>query len=218
VDAYYSSTKLASSDPVNARVGPAGLTINGSQVNREADFYRAAARTFYPGYNRETRVAFRVAANYADWDSCVSAAALQFSQLPTQGDLLFVLTTAQLRLANAVIDSVVATQIVGIGLGFEYAFRGGLFVSEGISAPLGSDIMKTINQALTSGTFSQAITYPVAFASSPTGIVLQLSAPDGGTMFGWQIRESSRTAAGFTVDFDAAVPAPGYKLTGAAFL
>lgn len=140
--------------------------------------------------------------------------------LNVQDDLTYVDDVA--GVAYTMADAVCAariTQRIGVCVFIDYTFTGSRFTSDDVpDAPTETDTVKAINQALTAATVEQAIAYDTAFASAPRGISLQLSAPDGGAIFGWQIRESSRTAAGFTVDFDAAVPASGYKLTGIAVL
>lgn len=140
--------------------------------------------------------------------------------LPVQDDLTYV--DDVVGVAYVMADAVCQARMVqhlGVLVVIEYTFTGARFVSDDVpGAPTDSDTVKAINQALTIGTVEQAIAFDVAFASAPRGITLQLSAPDGGAMFGWQIRESTRTAAGFTVDFDQGVPAAGYKLTGIAVL
>ena len=108
---------------------------------------------------------------------------------------------------------------LGLSVVVRYTLKGGTFYTEDVPTPDSSaDLVKAINQALTSGTTSQAIVFDVAFATPPRALSLNLSAPDSGATFGFQVRESTRTAAGFTVDFDATVPASGYKLTGIALL
>jgi len=140
--------------------------------------------------------------------------------LPLQADFTYVDTVAGGAWIMA--DAVCSARIIGrqgSAVTVEYVFTGARFETEDVpDAPTDTDTVKAINQDLTMGTVSQAIAYDVPFGSSPRGLSPVLSAPDGGAMFGLQIRESSRTAAGFTVDFDNAVPAAGYKLTGVAVL
>lgn len=154
-----------------------------------------------------------------------TAAALQFmltheDVLPVQDDLTYVDDVA--GIAYTMADAVAQARILerrGTVVFVAYTFTGSRFESDDVpDAPTDTDTVKAINQSLTAATASQAIAFDVPFASAPRAITLALSAPDGGTMFGFQIRESTRTAAGFTVDFDALVPASGYKLTGLALL
>jgi len=217
----YSSTTLASSNLALGRVGPSGLTFTGTPLVDVAQFFRAANATVYGRGDGPEECAFSVLVGpFASEADALNFAALHRSSLPLTGTLTIVddLGVTAVQLANAVREVRVG-QIIGVSVRLDYKFTGSVFTSTSVPVyPTDTDLVKAINQALTSGTTSQAIAYDVAFSSSPRGITLQLSAPDGGLMFGWQIRESSRTPAGFTVDFDAAVPATGYKLTGIALL
>ena len=59
------------------------------------------------------------------------------------------------------------------------------------------------------------VTYPAAFQSAPAGLYVQLVVPTGQETF--TIAVDDQTASGFRVDFGAAVPAAGYKLSVQAF-
>lgn len=61
----------------------------------------------------------------------------------------------------------------------------------------------------------KVITFPAAFQSAPQGLYIQLIVPTGQASF--TIMVGSITAAGCVVDFGAAVPAAGYKLSVQAF-
>jgi hypothetical protein len=153
------------------------------------------------------------------------AAALQFfltheDTLPLQGDLTYVdsVAASALTMADAVC-SVRMGQLVGTCVFCDYNFTGARFESDDVpSAPTDTDTVKAINEVLTASITSKAIAFDVPFAAAPRGIGLTISAPDAGATVEFQIRESSRTASGFTVDFAAAIPASGYKLTGFALL
>lgn len=66
---------------------------------------------------------------------------------------------------------------------------------------------------LSVGVSEQAITYPTAFDTAPSALLVQLIVPTGGFSFGAQPVDSTRTASGFTVQLGAQVPDTGYKLS-----
>jgi SPP1 family predicted phage head-tail adaptor len=72
---------------------------------------------------------------------------------------------------------------------------------------------QTFEVTLDEGDIDKAITYPTAFASSPTGIYVALVIPSGGYTFTFAVVDGSRDADGCTIDFGAAIPAAGYKLS-----
>lgn len=195
------------------------MAFNGQPILDVAQFINSDYATVYGRGDGPVEFTFSVTALF---DS--SAAALQFCALhreaiAVQGDLQIIDDDLGVTLLLA--DAVREVRFFprGAAVLVNYKFTGSHFTTTDEPDLSGdTDYVKAINQSLTSGTTSQAITYGAPFLSAPRGISLQLSAPDGGLMFGWQIRESSRTASGFTVDFDAAVPATGYKLTGIAAL
>ncbi len=57
------------------------------------------------------------------------------------------------------------------------------------------------------------VEYPLPFTASPSGLSVQLITPAGGSGFTVVVDQDSRTAAGFTVNLGALVPAAGYKLS-----
>lgn len=69
--------------------------------------------------------------------------------------------------------------------------------------------------SLVPGSVSKAIVFPAAFQSAPQGLDIQLVVPSGQETF--TLTVGTPTATGVTVDFGAAVPASGYKLSVMAF-
>lgn len=76
-------------------------------------------------------------------------------------------------------------------------------------------LVNVFDVSLAQGSVSKTITFPVAFQSPPQGLYVQLVVPTGQETF--TIAVGAPTASGVTVDFGAAVPAPGYKLSVQAF-
>lgn len=60
---------------------------------------------------------------------------------------------------------------------------------------------------------TKAITYPTAFATSPSGVWCKVLVPAGGFAIDSNPLNATRTAAGCTIQLAAAVPASGYKLS-----
>lgn len=217
---YFSTTLIASSDPALLRMGPSGMSVNGSPIVQVEQLFKADRATVYGRGDGPVEISFSVDVKFFTEAQVAAFIGTHRESLPVQSELVLTddLETASLVMADAV-RAVNFPRILGTSVTVEYKFTGSRFTSEDVPTfPTDTDYVKAINQALTNGAVEQAIAFDAAFVSAPRGISLQLSAPDGGAMFGWQIRESTRTAAGFTVDFDAAVPAVGYKLTGIAVL
>lgn len=76
-------------------------------------------------------------------------------------------------------------------------------------------LVNVFDLVLAAGSVAKQVTYPIAFKSAPAGLYVQLLVPTGLASF--PITVSNETAAGFTVDFGAVVPAAGYKLSVQAF-
>ena len=199
-----------------------GISVNGEQIIDEAGFFGAASRSYFGRGLYSTTLDFSVRRFFNTSREAEVFVLTHFAALPNTGDVQVTCgsgTDLQVcRMVNAVI-SAVPVAFLGLSVVVRYTLKGGVFYTEDVPTPDSSaDLVKAINQVLTSGTTSQAIAFDTAFATPPRALSLNLSAPDNGATFGFQVRESTRTAAGFTVDFDAAVPASGYKLTGIALL
>lgn len=71
--------------------------------------------------------------------------------------------------------------------------------------------------ALASGVFSQAVTFPVAFASTPAVVHVLIAPPSGGSYIPAVVQGGTASASGFTALLGAATPALGYTLQWVAF-
>lgn len=216
-----SASYLFASESLAVGRVPSGLRLNGAPIVDVAQFFRADFATVYGRGFGPFELTVSVWRFFSTEAAALSFQLTHASTIPQTADLTVVddAATIALTMAGAVCSARVGPRL-GLAVLVEYTFIGARFLSDAVpESPEGdTDTVKAINQALTAATVEQAVAYDLPFAAAPRGISLQLSAPDAGVMFGWQIRESSRTAAGFTVDFDAAVPAAGYKLTGIAVL
>lgn len=65
---------------------------------------------------------------------------------------------------------------------------------------------------LTEGESTLVHVYEIAFPSKPRGLKVSLLPPDGGYEFTTAINVTSPSATGFTADFGALVPGPGYRV------
>lgn len=215
-----SASYLYASESLAVGRVPFGLRLNGSPVIDAAQLFRAAYATVYGRGLGPVELSFGVWRFFSTEAAALSFALTHPTSLVQTADLTLVddAATVALTMAGAVIAAQIG-QRLGLAVLVQYTVTGARFLSDDVpEAPTDSDTVKAFNQALTAATVEQAIVFDTPFASAPRGLTLQLSAPDAGTMFGWQIRESTRTASGFTVDFDNPVPAAGYKLTGIAVL
>ncbi len=204
--------------------GTSGASWNGSQVNDEAAFFRAAAKSFFPRGSRETKFAFRVSRGFETEADAIEFAALHFGELPQEGTLLLTdeEETFALSLAGAVIEDFKAGDVKGVSLVVEYAFRGGLFTSEDVPDPDhtdedGNDIMKIATVNLDVDDQEKTVTFVTPFGAAPRSIKLIIEAPGvapGVAVVG--IRD--RSATGFTAVFAAAIPDTGYVLLWEASL
>ena len=82
-------------------------------------------------------------------------------------------------------------------------------------AEAAAPLVNVFDVSLAQGTTSKDIVFPIAFQSAPQGLYVQLIVPTGQETF--TISVGVPTANGVTVDFGAAVPASGYKLSVQAF-
>lgn len=216
----YSNTHIASPLLAAGRVGPFDMSLNGQPVLDVFHYFGAANATVLEHGDGPVELEYSVTRLFSSEADMLLFVATHREALPRQADHIIIDDDeARALVLEDAVRSVTFSQLRGASCLVRYKFTGSRMVSDDVpDEPVDTDFVKAINQALTAASAEQAIVFDVPFASAPRGISLQLSAPDGGTMIGWQIRESTRTAAGFTVDFDNLVPAVGYKLTGIAVL
>jgi hypothetical protein len=217
VDIYYGNTQLASSGVE----GPSGLRINGQQVVDEAGLFRASAQTFYGRGNKSTRVQFSRWRMFESVKAAEVHCARIVAELPVQADLLLVAGETgdqqDLRLPNAVFVSCDPQQ-KGKSVLTTFEFVGGIFLSEDVTIPDESDLVKAGTVDLTAAEESKAITFAVPFGATPSGVTATLLAPNLGAGFDVWIDHSTVSATGFTAIFADPVPGAGYKLSWIAVL
>lgn len=211
---YYSSSLLASGNPIHGRVGPVGIAINNQQVNDPAQIFRAEAEAYY-GRARSNDLSFGVDCDLSTWEAAVQYAALLFATLPKNGDILFTNDAGSplFAIEAAAIQSVQAANLRGSVIGLQFRFLGGTATSEDLPAiPEEGDAVKTKVVDLSAAETSKAVVYDSPFASTPKFVQATVSAPDGGTAIFAIPRESTRSASGITFDLTDAIPGAGYKL------
>ena len=71
--------------------------------------------------------------------------------------------------------------------------------------------VQTFTVELTDGAASQAVEFATAFPSVPRGLKATLLPPSDGYEFTAALVVKSLTAAGFSLEFGAIVPGPGYR-------
>ena len=212
------------------------LRLNGEQLVDEAEFFRAAQKTFFPRGNVSVEFSFVV---HWSFPSIVAAEVffLTFlNQLPMTnadaGPLQCVCgadtpATAQtVYMQNCVLEKVRMVEIVGTSIDVEYTI-----VGSGFSSSVPSNVPSYPNQnevvqvfrrgqiALTPGATSQAVTFSSSLPGMPgADPYCWISGPTGSTMFDCWCMHDSVTTAGFTAGFGAAVPGSGYYLNFAVFM
>ncbi|MDD2763488.1 MAG: hypothetical protein PHE83_05880 [Opitutaceae bacterium] len=215
----YSTTLICSDQVALGRLG-AGASWQGQPIIDAAQFFRAAVATVYGRGDGPEEFSLRVWALFATVAAALHFCGTHRASLPVQADLILVDEggTIQLRMADAV-RSVRIVERRGLAVLVDYNFTGSKFASEDVSAePDPTDLMKVGILDLTGGDESKAVVFDVPFASSPRAVHVTVLAPAGGFVIGAGVDESTRTTAGFTARFGAAIPATGYKLSWTAIL
>lgn len=213
--AKYGNTWLA----LGGLEGTSGANWNGTQVNDDLAFFRAAARSFTPRGGRETVFGFRVGRGFDTEALAAEFCGLHFGQLPVQGDLLLTdeESTFALTLADAVLESVRIADVIGTFVVVEYSFRGGLFTGsetvpdeDDIDAD-GNDTMKLNVENLSLNDETKAIVFITPFGGVPRKVNFVVEAPGSSPGVG-NAGVRSVSASGFTAVFSAAIPDTGYKI------
>ena len=216
----FAGVLLASQNVALGRSGPFGQRLNGSQVNDPTAFFGATAGSYYARGNRGTVYSFSVNWLFTTEDACEAFLFDHFRLLPEQGDLVVTASDGTTRiLEDAVIDDPQFSEIRGCVCVVTYTFRGGLFVSEDAPDPDedGTNAMKLDEVALDMGDESKLVAFVTPFGGVPK-VVVTLNVPDAGLPFSCVVKKTTISAAGFTVQLGAAVPAADYSFTYIAIL
>lgn len=208
----YSSTWLAS----GGLQGTSGANWNGQQVNDEAQFFRAAASTFYARGNRSTKFGFGVNTGFNTEADAIAFAALQINGLPQQADLTVSdeLGRIAVVLSSAVLDSV-TPKVDGINVFTRYEFSGGVWASTDVPPNPSEDRVKVGQQALSINDESAAVIFATPFAAVPTTVNCWCVPPNSSaTVFFIQsvALKDSISATGFTAKIGFPIPDAGWYL------
>jgi hypothetical protein len=125
--ASYAGTVIA---PGGLLGEPGNLRINGKPINEAAQFFRAAAMTWFTRANYATEISFSVTRNFGDLASAGVFACTHGGSLAGQGDLVLTLgdsgDTATETISAAVLQSVQVV-MTGVAVTVTYTFSGGNF-------------------------------------------------------------------------------------------
>ena len=213
------------------------IALDGEQIVDEADFFRAATRTFFPRGN--ISVSFEFTVHYVF--NTLGAAEVFLLTLPGQvpmtsadnGVLQCICApeipsqTATCYMSGAVLRKCSIVKAVGVSISVRYSFVGPGFTSSvpgtGLPTyPNPNEITQVFRRgkiALLPGATSQAVTYTSALPGAPgADPYCWISGPTGGAMFDCWTADDTVTTAGFTAQFAAAVPGSGYYLNYAVFM
>lgn len=194
----------------------AGLSLNGTQLNDEAQFYRAASTTLYARGGRAHAIGFGATRGFNSVLEAERFVHEHFSTLPEQADLVFFIGAGDEQIVtypDAVIDAV-GVSYIGTSVRLQYSLRA--------SAPLfdeppptvtepDADMIKRGTTAIANGATSVAVTFSVPFAGTPV-VTVSMQSPNGGDAIWAWVRDGTVSTTGFTADLSGAVPSGDYKL------
>ncbi len=207
----YSSTWLAT----GGLQGTSGANWNGQQVNDEAQFFRAAAVTYYARGNRSTKFGFGVNLQFNTNADALLFAAVQLNALPQQADLTVSDDpgTVAVLLASAVLDSV-TPKVEGVNVFVRYEFSGGIWTSQSVPPDPTADTVKRGSTLLAINDESKSITFATPFGSVPTTVDAWIAPPSTGSVKQIQVAvlQDTITPTGFTVSIGFPIPETGFYL------
>lgn len=217
------TTLLADADLALGYAGPLALILNGTQLYDEADFFRAAAPTFFPRGNIQTRLQFQVTRIFATLRQAQAFALQHWGSIPRSG--LVTVTAGDgsssqtLYLRNAIVDSAQVLSVRGVAVAVQYIIRGGLWESDipvdeipGPPDPGESfAVIRRAEVAITAGATSVAVVFSSPLAATPI-VVATVSRPAGGDAIWPIIDQDTVTVDGFTADLSGTPSDGTYKL------
>lgn len=206
---YYGSQYLAS----GGLEGTRGINFNGSFLIDEAQFFRAAAATFFARGNRSTTLGFAVSRNFDSEADALYFAAISQNALPGSADLLVSDEegTIVVALEGAVLEGVSVGPIIGSSVDVSYQFRGGIFVPSVLPPEPPSDTVITGNVALALNDETKAVVFDTPFAIAPTSVECWVVPASGAPVLFIQSVPLHDTIdiAGFTAALGFPIPSDG---------
>lgn len=215
----FGSTYLARGDVESA----GGVSLNGQQINVEAQFCRALAATFFARGQRSASFGFYVTRRFNSVREANRFAFEHFSTLPEQDELsLHVGSDADgewIKFAAAVIDVCSCTPL-GTTVTVQYGFRVAT-VSTDVPPPTVTEptdeMIKRGETAIGAGDDTVNVVFSTPFSGTPIILQPHVELPSsGGDKIFAHVVKSSISAAGFTAVLTAPTPASGYYLAWGA--
>jgi hypothetical protein len=208
----YASTWLAP----GGIYGTNGAQWNGQQVNDEADFFRAAAVSFFPRGNRSTTFGFSVLVSFDTEGEAMKFAATQMNSLPEQADLQVVSDDGiyAVILTDAVLVGFMPGRVVGCSVIASYSFAGGVFAVQAEPPVPPTYNVQTGKIALNAADESRVVTFPLQFSGTPTSVECWIvpATPSSIKFIQAAVLSDTITNAGFTAVFGYPIPEAGYFL------
>lgn len=192
--------------------GTRGISFNGAFLVDEAQFFRAAAMSFFARGNRSTNIGFSVSRSFASESDALIFASLSQNTIPGQADL-FVSDeegTTVVALEDAVLEAVSVGPLIGTSVEVAYQFRGGIFVPS-VLPPQPSDNVITGNVALALNDELKAVVFLTPFAVVPTSVEAWV-VPDSGAPIKFIAAtplKDTITTTGFTAAIGFPIPSNG---------
>jgi hypothetical protein len=196
--------------------GTNGAQWNGTQVNDETEFFRAAAASFFPRGNRTTTFSFSVIETLDSEGEAMLFAATRMNELPEQADLQVVSDDGvyAVILRNAVLTSFQPGRVIGCSVEVSYSFAGGVFAVQAEPPVPPTYNVQTGKIALNAADESRVVTFPLQFSGTPTSVECWIVPATASSIKFIQAAVLSDTInnAGFTAVFGFPIPEAGYFL------
>lgn len=199
----------------------AGVSVNGRQVVQEANFLRAATASLFARKNRSIQLSFSVQRTFGTIRACEEFVLNHHNTLVDSGTLtarvgLNTESPYDVLLQNAVLEAVSFPRYTGVAAEVQYQFRAPKVSGIVYSPPPDAD-MRTGTLSINNGVSTQTFT-GLAFPSAPLRVLAIVVKPLNGAQIFATVVDGTLTTDGFRVDFDATIPAAGYKLNYLAVL
>lgn len=218
------TTLLASPDLALGRVGPAGLAVNGQQILDDADFFRAAAPTFFVRGTEGVTLQFSVTRLFSSVRAAEAFILLHFNSTPLEGLLTCTCgdagDTQTVYLRDAKVQTVQLPGYRGTSVGVQYTIRGAEFTSDVPPEEIPGEpddgegefiVLRRGKIAIDAAAESVDVVFSSPLSSVPV-VTATVSRPAGSPKVGCTLDEDSVTITGFSVELDAPTPDGTFKL------
>lgn len=228
------STLLADPNLAKGRMGPSGLSLNGQQIVEEAQFFLAAAATFFARENAGTVLQFSVERLFSTVGAAEVFILTHQGNLPRRGTVSAVCGLGESEfsaefggeefrgqavfLRNAVLESAVITKYEGAAVTVQYTIKGGLWTTDVPPEVPGETedaedfiVMRRGKVPVGSGEHTIAVAFSAPLSGVPV-VKADIIGPTGSDAIGGHVLLDTITNAGFTYKADAATPNDDYEL------